>query len=65
MRLRHAIIALPVNRHFTLIEAVTDELIAAIFGIVARLAMVEVRVVNLALSDGKQGVRVRRTRDAC
>lgn len=66
MRLKDAIGALPVDRHFTLIEAVADALIAAIFGIDARIAMVEVRVVKLALSDGKQkiGVRVRRTRDA-
>ena len=66
MRLKNAIGALPVDRHFTLIEAVADELIAAIFGIDARIAMVEVRVVKLALSDRNQkiGVRVRRTRDA-
>jgi dihydroneopterin aldolase len=65
MRLKDAIGALPGNRHFVLIEAVADELIAAIFGIDARIAMFEVRVVKLALSDGKQkiGVRVRRTRD--
>ena len=66
MRLKDAIGALPVDRHFTLIEAVADQLIAAIFGIDTRIAMIEVQVVKLALSDGKQkiGVRVRRTRDA-
>jgi dihydroneopterin aldolase len=65
MRLREAIIALPVDLHFALVEAVADALIAAIFRIDARIAMAEVRVVKLALSTGDQkiGIRVRRTRD--
>jgi dihydroneopterin aldolase len=65
IRLRQAIIALPVDLHFTLVEAVADALIAAIFRIDARIAMAEVRVVKLALSteDQKIGIRVRRTKD--
>lgn len=65
LRLRDAITALPVDRHFSLIEAVAEELVGTIFRIDRRIEMVEVKVIKLALSTRGQriGIRVRRTRD--
>lgn len=56
--------ALPKNVHFTLIEAVAEQIMDTIFAQDAKVLAIEVRIVKLAIAEANEkiGITMRRTR---
>lgn len=56
--------ALPKNIHFTLIEAVAEQIMDTIFAQDAKVLAIEVRIVKLAIAEANEkiGITMRRTR---
>jgi dihydroneopterin aldolase len=56
--------ALPKNVHFTLIEAVAEQVMDTIFAQDAKVLAIEVRIVKLAIAEANEkiGITMRRTR---
>ena len=61
--LRRAIEGLPLDRHFTLVEAVADHIADTLFGQDERVVRVEVRIVKLALSQADESIGMTLVRE--
>ncbi len=62
MDLKRAATALPVGRHFVLVEAVADYIIDTLMVSDPRVARVEVRIVKLAIAENGEAIGIRRVK---
>lgn len=62
MDLKRAATTLPAGRHFVLVEAVADYIIATLMIPDPRIARVEVRIVKLAIAENGESIGIRRVR---
>jgi dihydroneopterin aldolase len=62
MDIKNAVMLLPANVHFVLIEGVADQIADTLFAQDARVSRVEVRIVKLAIAEAGESIGIRRIR---